>query len=163
MAYHDPLTGLKNRKGFYEKLQESIVRATRYGSQVGLLYVDVDRFKMVNDTLGHEAGDQVLREISRRLLSILRQSDCVSRLGGDEFAVILDSDRTLDVDVVVRKVVGAICQPYEIGDSVVDYISGSVGVALFPDDAVTAADLVRFADDAMYRLKHSRNCEKDRA
>ena len=159
MAYHDPLTGLNNRKGFYEKLEGAIIRATRYGSQVGLLYIDVDRFKKVNDALGHECGDEVLVEIARRLVVSLRQSDCVARLGGDEFAVILDADKELDVDPVIAKLEALLKAPYAVGNTFVDYISGSVGVALFPDDAVTAEDLVRYADSAMYKQKRNQRCQ----
>lgn len=156
MAYHDPLTGLKNRKGFYERLENDITRAKRYGGQVGLLYVDMDRFKEVNDTLGHEAGDKVLQEITRRFTENLRQSDCVARIGGDEFAVVLDNDGICDVAVVISKVVDILSRPYKVGDKTIDYVSGSVGVALFPEDAVTASDLIRYADSAMYAVKRER-------
>jgi len=153
MAYHDPLTGLKNRKGFYERLESDILRAKRYGGQVVLLYIDIDRFKEVNDTLGHEAGDEVLREITRRIVDNLRQSDCVARVGGDEFAVVLGNAGGCEVDVVVRKVTVILAQPYSAGGRDVAYVSGSVGVAFFPDDAVTASDLIRYADSAMYKVK----------
>ncbi|WP_300667303.1 diguanylate cyclase [Desulfoluna sp.] len=153
MAYHDPLTGLKNRKAFYERLEHDILRAKRYGGQVVLFYIDIDRFKKVNDTLGHEAGDEVLQEITRRLVENLRQCDCVARVGGDEFAVVLDNAGGCEVDVVFRKVVSMLAQPYQVGDRIVDYVSGSVGVASFPEDAVTANDLIRVADSAMYLAK----------
>lgn len=156
MAYHDPLTGLKNRKGFYECLESGIIRAKRYGGQVALLYIDIDRFKEVNDTLGHEAGDLVLQEITRRLVENLRQSDCVARIGGDEFAVVLDNDGGCDVGTVIAKVAAMLAQPYRVGELSVDYVSGSIGVALFPDDAVTANDLIRSADNAMYAVKRER-------
>jgi len=160
MAYHDPLTGLKNRKGFYERLETDILRAKRYGGQVALLYIDIDRFKEVNDTLGHEAGDEVLREITGRLVDNLRQSDCVARVGGDEFAVVLDNADGCDVEVVVRKVAVILAQPYNAGGRDVAYVSGSVGVALFPEDAVTASDLIRYADSAMYDVKRSRKASR---
>lgn len=160
MAYHDPLTGLKNRKGFYERLETDILRAKRYGGQVALLYIDIDRFKEVNDTLGHEAGDEVLREITRRLVDNLRQCDCVARVGGDEFAVVLDNADGCDVELVVRKVAVILAQPYSAGGRDVAYVSGSVGVAVFPDDAVTASDLIRYADSAMYEVKRSRKISR---
>ena len=156
MAYHDPLTGLKNRKGFYERLETDITRAKRHGGQVVLLYIDIDRFKEVNDTLGHEGGDVILQEITRRFLGNLRQSDCVARIGGDEFVVILDNDGRCGEEVVTRKVVEMLSRPYHVGNQVVDYISASIGVALFPDDAVTASDLIRYADIAMYEVKRER-------
>lgn len=159
MAYHDSLTGLKNRKGFYERLENDITRAKRYGGRVALLYIDIDRFKEVNDTLGHEGGDRVLQEITRRFLDNLRQSDCVARVGGDEFAVILESDG--GYDVVAGKVAEILSCPYEVGNRVVDYISGSIGVALFPDDAVTANDLIRYADNDMYAVKRKRKCQEE--
>lgn len=161
MAYHDPLTGLKNRKGFYERLDADILRAKRYGGQVTLLYIDIDRFKEVNDTLGHEAGDEVLQEITRRLLANLRQCDCVARVGGDEFAVVFDNDGGCEADVVVRKVAAILAQPYRVGDHEVNYVSGSVGVALFPEDAVTASDLIRYADNAMYMVKREHKALAD--
>ncbi len=156
MAYHDPLTGLKNRKGFYERLENDITRAKRYGGRVALLYIDIDRFKEVNDTLGHEGGDMVLQEITRRFLDNLRQSDCVARMGGDEFAVILENDG--GCDVVAEKMVEILSHPYEVGGQVVDYVSGSIGIALFPDDAVTANDLICYADSDMYAVKRKRKC-----
>ena len=158
MAYHDPLTGLKNRKGFYERLGNDIIRAKRYGGRVALLYIDIDRFKEVNDTLGHEGGDIVLQEITRRFLDNLRQSDCVARMGGDEFAVILENDGGRDV--VVDKMMDILSRPYEVGGRVIDYVSGSIGIALFPDDAVTANDLIGYADSDMYAVKRKKKCQE---
>ena len=158
MAYHDSLTGLKNRKGFYGRLDADITRAKRYGGRVVLLYIDIDRFKEVNDTLGHEAGDRVLQEITRRLLENLRKCDCVARVGGDEFAVVLADEK--GSDAVLEKLMTILAAPYGVGEEVVDYVSGSIGVALFPDDAVTANDLIQYADSAMYAVKRGKKCQK---
>ena len=158
MAYHDSLTGLKNRKGFYERLDADITRAKRYGGRVVLMYIDIDRFKEVNDTFGHEAGDRVLQEITHRLLANLRQCDCVARIGGDEFAVVLADEH--GSDAVLEKLLGILAVPYGVGAGVVDYISGSIGVALFPDDAVTANDLIQYADSAMYAVKRGKKCQQ---
>ena len=157
MAYHDSLTGLKNRKGFYGRLDADITRAKRYGGRVVLLYIDIDRFKEVNDTLGHEAGDRVLQKITHRLVANLRKCDCVARVGGDEFAVVLADEN--GSDAVLQKLLVILAAPYGVGEEVVDYVSGSIGVAVFPDDAVTANDLIQYADSAMYAVKRGKKCQ----
>ena len=91
LAYHDALTGLKNRKAFYEQLREALYHAKRYGTELALIYVDIDKFKKVNDTLGHEIGDVLLLEIRDRLQNTLRKTDFISRIGGDEFVVLVDN------------------------------------------------------------------------
>ena len=156
-AYHDALTGLKNRKAFYERLRESAAYVGRYGTELALLYIDIDRFKQVNDAMGHETGDALLREIARRLSEITRRTDVVARLGGDEFAVILNNPEGLRAAVVAGRIVHALSRPYAIGTQHIDYVSASIGTARFPDDATDPDTLIKYADTAMYRAKETGN------
>ena len=157
LAYHDALTGLKNRKAFYEQLQNAIYRAKRYGTEVGLIYIDIDQFKKVNDTLGHEIGDMLLQEIKNRLEAGLRKTDFISRIGGDEFVVIVDDPTKIHPEIIAQKVVDDLSRPYELNGHVIDYVSSSVGISTFPTDAQDMEGLVKKADRAMYKAKESRN------
>lgn len=156
-AYHDALTGLKNRKAFYEKIRTEAAYADRYRTGLALLYIDIDRFKRVNDSLGHEAGDTLLQEIARRLLANTRRTDMVARLGGDEFAVILNNPQGVQVAVVAGRIVNALSRPCTIGPESIDYVSASIGTAQYPEDADDPDALIRCADAAMYRAKEERN------
>ena len=159
IAYHDTLTGLKNRKWFYENLNSLMDHARRYQYQIALLYIDLDKFKKVNDEMGHEAGDLLLREVAERLRSCLRRTDSIARIGGDEFAVIMSSPQEkLLPEVVAKKIVESVRRPYKIYDMEVDYISASIGVGVFPEDAADPEGLIKIADSAMYRAKVKRNC-----
>lgn len=153
LAQHDHMTGLVNRTLFRERLDRAITRARRGGYRVGLLYLDVDRFKNVNDTLGHHAGDELLLTVSQRITESIRNVDTAARLGGDEFTVILD---LLNVEngasIAAARVVHALHQPMVIANEDLR-VSGSVGVAVFPDDAQDADGLIRKADAAMYVAK----------
>jgi diguanylate cyclase (GGDEF)-like protein/PAS domain S-box-containing protein len=157
LAYHDALTGLKNRKAFYEQLQNAIYRAKRYGTEVGLIYIDIDQFKKVNDTLGHEIGDMLLQEIKNRLEGCLRKTDFISRIGGDEFVIIVDDPTKIHPEVIAQKVVDDLSRPYELNGHVIDYVSSSVGISTFPADAQDSESLINKADRAMYKAKESRN------
>ena len=153
LAWHDVLTGLANRALFNDRLQHAIARARRLQERVALVYVDLDGFKPVNDTLGHEAGDAVLVEIARRLQAAVRESDTVARLGGDEFAVVLEGmcdDAALAQ--VADKLVQLLQQPVVLGEERAK-LSGSLGVSVFPEDGQDAHGLVRCADGAMYLAK----------
>ncbi len=152
-ANYDSLTGLPNRMLFMDRLQREIVRATRQQKRVALMFIDLDRFKWVNDTLGHAAGDDLLREVSNRLQSSLRKSDTVARMGGDEFTAILpDMERGPHAERVASGVLGQLVTPFILcGQEVM--ISGSIGIAIFPDDAASMEELLRNADIAMYRAK----------
>jgi len=153
LAHYDSLTALPNRLLFYERLSGAIAMARRNGWKLGVLFIDLDRFKNVNDTLGHIAGDELLRQVAGRLSGCLRESDTVGRLGGDEFAVILPEleDGQL-ASVVARKVVDALALPIQLeGEDV--FASASIGITLFPDDADDLHTLLRNADTAMYRAK----------
>ena len=156
-AMHDPLTGLPNRLLFRDRLDTSITRALRAGSSFAVAYLDIDGFKPVNDTHGHQVGDQLLVEIAKRLTGRLRGADTVARLGGDEFGLIMEglTDPTL-VLKVAQALISALRVPFvlraEEGEIEVT-IGASVGVAVFPETAESADALVNAADEAMYRVK----------
>ena len=153
LAHHDALTGLPNRRLFRRHLAEAIEHARENDTLVGLLFMDLDRFKQVNDSYGHGAGDQILGEISGRLLKVFRQDDLVARLGGDEFAVLLENlhDRE-EMSRLAAKALGAIQRPYEFGGRVF-YSGASMGIAVAPDDSVDPDRLIQQADAAMYAAK----------
>ncbi len=157
LAYHDALTGLKNRKAFYEQLQDAIYHAKRYGTEIVLIYIDIDKFKKVNDTLGHEIGDVLLLEIRDRLQGTLRKTDFISRIGGDEFVVLVDSPHPIQPKVIAKKILKKLSEPYNLKGNMVDYISSSIGISLFPTDAVDMDSLVKKADQAMYMAKETGN------
>ena len=155
LALSDALTGLANRTLFHDRLSLAFADAVRRGERVGLLMLDLDRFKEVNDTLGHAQGDRLLCEVGDRLRSVLRESDTLARLGGDEFAVVLPNIRDVDAATeVARRMLGALEAPFELeGLSVVPQVS--VGVAIFPDDGRVMDVLLSRADQAMYAAKHA--------
>ncbi len=153
MAHHDSLTGLPNRVMFDIKLGEGIERATQNGEFLSVLYLDLDRFKQINDTLGHPAGDELLQEVARRLTNQLRNTDVVCRVGGDEFIVLLqDLKEESHAGGVAQKVLNALSQPFTLQEREV-FISASIGVALFPQDAGDQAGLIKNADTAMFQAK----------
>lgn len=153
LAFHDPLTGLPNRALFDERLKASINHAQRTDSPFALLYLDLDRFKVVNDTLGHTAGDEVLRQVARRLREALRETDTAARLGGDEFAVILCSVREREgILTVVRKLLASLRRPVQVSDREI-WLDASVGIAHFPDHGDSAEKLMQHADTALYAAK----------
>ena len=153
-ANYDALTGLPNRRLFHDRLQQEIDKCERDALALALLFVDLDRFKEVNDSLGHAAGDRLLAEVARRISECVRSTDTVARLGGDEFAIIMadlsGSDR---VGVVAQGLVEALAQPFSIGEEVIQ-VSASVGITLYPVDATAVDDLLRQADLAMYEAKN---------
>jgi diguanylate cyclase (GGDEF)-like protein/PAS domain S-box-containing protein len=158
-AEHDNLTGLPNRVLFQDRLEQTIVRAERQKSEFAVLFLDLDGFKHVNDTLGHSAGDVLLREVAQRLQNAVRRSDTVARLGGDEFTVILpDIKGSPDVIGVAEKIAAAIKEPMEILDHEIA-VTSSIGIAIFPRDGHNAETLQQKADAAMYQAKSSgKNC-----
>jgi diguanylate cyclase (GGDEF)-like protein len=157
LAYNDTLTGLPNRTLFNEHLIRCVSRAATNRHAVGLLFLDLDRFKFVNDTLGHEAGDKLLQQAAARISACVRGSDCVARLGGDEFAVIVDDLPNPQVaSAAAEKICRAIAAPFDIDGHDVT-VSASIGIALFPRDGEDGSALVRRADTAMYRAK-KKNC-----
>jgi diguanylate cyclase (GGDEF)-like protein/PAS domain S-box-containing protein len=153
VALHDNLTDLPNRALFSDRLDQALARAHRSGNSVALLFVDLDRFKPVNDSLGHTTGDLLLQAVARRLLTCVRSSDTVSRFGGDEFIILLpDVAYAEDATVCAGKMIQAFAAPYEVGGHHLQ-ISASIGIASFPGDASDAETLLRFADIAMYQAK----------
>jgi diguanylate cyclase (GGDEF)-like protein len=154
LAYHDALTGLANRPRLIDRLEQLIAIAKRSNDPVSVLLMDLDRFKNVNDALGHQQGDVVLQEVARRLNNLLRDSDTVARLGGDEFAVLLPQTTSAAAATVAAKVTAALDSPIQIEGQNVD-IGASVGIATFPEHGADATTLLRVADVAMYAAKRS--------
>jgi len=153
MAQFDPLTGLANRSLLSDRIVHTLAQARRNGWQVGVLFIDLDRFKLVNDTLGHDAGDRLLVEVAQRLVDCVRASDTVSRLGGDEFACVLSQlAKVDDAALVAQKIVTDMARPFTLAGQQV-YVSASVGIGIFPNDGADADTLLRNADTAMYRAK----------
>ena len=153
MANHDALTNLPNRSLLSERIKQSISRARWHDRLVALLFIDLDQFKMINDTLGHDIGDELLVEVSKRLKGCIRDGDTVSRLGGDEFAILLtDLASTDDVDPIAEKILTQVSAPYNIQSRQL-FISASIGISCFPEDGNEAKILLRNADVAMYRAK----------
>ncbi|MEW6648014.1 MAG: diguanylate cyclase [Pseudomonadota bacterium] len=154
-AHYDGLTGLPNRELFAMRLEQALNQADLSEAQAGLLYIDLDGFKQVNDSFGHAAGDTLLREAARRLLTCVRDSDTVARLGGDEFAMVLAQVHGVSgAQVVAQKVLQVLMQPFQLHEQGVT-LSASVGIVLYPDDGDTADALLRHADTAMYRAKEA--------
>lgn len=153
LAHFDGLTGLPNRTLFKTTLQRMLARAGASGRQVALLFVDVDLFKNVNDTMGHAAGDELLRQLAVRLLGCIRRRDTAARLGGDEFALILATPQGRDdASAVARQINDAMRVPFILQGARV-FVTTSIGVTLFPDDALDPAILLKYADTAMYKAK----------
>jgi diguanylate cyclase (GGDEF)-like protein/PAS domain S-box-containing protein len=153
MANHDALTGLPNRTLLEDRLAQAVCKAARAKRQVGVMFIDLDRFKHVNDSLGHEAGDQLIIEIARRLAGSLRESDTVARQGGDEFVVVLDDlAAPEDAALVAQKVLDRLFQPLVLCGQEV-FPTGSIGIAMYPQDGADSAALLKAADSAMYRAK----------
>lgn len=153
LAYHDGLTGLPNRLHFVDRLNRAIAAAARQGGMLAVMFLDLDRFKAVNDTLGHAIGDRLLVSVAERLSGAVRKSDLVARLGGDEFTVLVtDLANAADVDSVARQLVAAIGQPFAFDQHQVR-THASVGISLYPRDGDNADLLLERADEAMYRVK----------
>jgi diguanylate cyclase (GGDEF)-like protein/PAS domain S-box-containing protein len=154
-ANFDALTNLPNRRLFRDRLDQEVRKAARSGQQIALLFIDLDRFKQVNDLLGHDAGDMLLAQAANRIKGCVRDSDTVARLGGDEFTVILTSlESPARIEHVCQKILETLESPFHIG-KVVAYMSGSVGVTIYPNDATTSEELIRKADQAMYAAKNA--------
>ena len=153
LAHHDSLTGLPNRDLFRRRLADSISVAQQHGMPVGVLFIDLDRFKQVNDSYGHMVGDAILIEISRRLRKVFRQEDVVARLGGDEFAILLENlHQREEMTRLAEKALSAIERPYEVAGRKF-YSGASMGIAVAPDDGTDPDRLIQLADTAMYAAK----------
>ncbi|HNC96222.1 MAG TPA: EAL domain-containing protein [Myxococcota bacterium] len=155
LANHDTLTGLPNRSHFTDRISGAIARAKRRDQRLALLFIDLDHFKIVNDTLGNEVGDISLQEIAKRLKRITRHEESLARWGGDEFILLLDDFRHMaDISLTVQRLLAGLASPMFIDGHELTP-SASVGIALYPDNADNSSELIKFADTAMYRAKQS--------
>jgi diguanylate cyclase (GGDEF)-like protein/PAS domain S-box-containing protein len=153
LAHHDPLTGLPNRLLLNARLEQAIHRANRKKSQLVVIFLDLDRFKHVNDSLGHMVGDKLLLEAAERLNCAVREDDTVARIGGDEFVLLLeDTHSTHDVTIIAEKIIKSFKRPFELNDNQVS-VTASLGICLYPDDGEDSHTLLRNADAAMYQAK----------
>ena len=153
LAHYDALTGLPNRVLFYDRLKQSLAHARRNHWNVGVMFIDVDRFKNINDTLGHAVGDELLKQVAQRLTRAVRADDTVGRLGGDEFAIVLSNlTSAQDASPVAHKLMASFNEPFKLEGSEV-FVTGSIGITLFPDDSTDQDTLIKNADAAMYRAK----------
>jgi diguanylate cyclase (GGDEF)-like protein len=155
MAFYDPLTALPNRSSFNERLKRMLAEASWHGQQAVIMLLDLDRFKAVNDTMGHPAGDELLRVAAVRLTDCVRGDDMVARLGGDEFAILLpEMPSGTDLGRIAGKILEAFRKPFALEGKEV-FVSASIGIAVYPDDSSDAHDLIKQADTAMYLAKRS--------
>lgn len=152
LSTHDALTGLPNRALFHDHLRHALAQARRNMSRVALLFIDLDNFKTINDTLGHDIGDELLRETARRLHDAVREADTVARLGGDEFTAILTNCSTEAADQVAHRIIDSLATSYPIQNRSL-YVTASVGIAFHPEDGSDVSMLIKAADAAMYRAK----------
>lgn len=165
-ATHDELTGLPNRVLFYDRLQHALARADRTKDKCGshwktaVMMIDLDNFKLINDTLGHAKGDQVLKLVAERLRGCLRESDTIARLGGDEFVILIEGTAAAqDCVKVAQKIIGVLTQPFEIDGR--EYRLGtSIGISQYPDDGSDSDTLFKHSDIAMYQAKNEKNAFK---
>jgi diguanylate cyclase (GGDEF)-like protein/PAS domain S-box-containing protein len=159
LAHYDVLTSLPNRVLFYDRLKQALAQAKRSQWSVGVMFIDVDRFKNVNDTLGHPVGDKLLQQVSERLSGTVRSGDTVGRLGGDEFAVVLTNlAGAQDANLVAQKILASFKQPFRLEGAEV-YVTASIGITIYPTDSTEQDALTRNADTAMYRAKEiGRDC-----
>ncbi len=152
LSTHDPLTGLPNRALFHDRLRHALAQARRHKGRLALLFIDLDNFKTINDTLGHDVGDDLLKQAAGRLREVVRDIDTVARLGGDEFTAVLSECDAATADQVARRILDDLSASFEVGDRSL-FVSASIGVAFYPEDSGDSSGLVRAADAAMYRAK----------
>ncbi len=154
-AYHDPLTKLPNRHLFMDRLEQVVNRAGRKRAKFAVMFIDLDNFKHINDSLGHDVGDMLLKEISRRLVHCARDVDTVSRIGGDEFTIILEGvEKEEEIGIVASRVQERLAEPYSLGGNEL-YVTVSIGIAIYPENGETAVNLLKNADLAMYHVKET--------
>jgi diguanylate cyclase (GGDEF)-like protein/PAS domain S-box-containing protein len=154
LAFHDPLTRVANRRKFQEEVDLAVEKTKESGETFTILYIDLNRFKTVNDTLGHEAGDELLKYVAARIASILRKPDILARVGGDEFALLLHKCDEHGVELVVRRMLENVQRPFTVGEHTL-VAELSIGAAFYPADGKDLTELLRHADTAMYRAKQS--------
>ena len=154
-AHHDFLTGLPNRMLLNDRISQAIALAPRHNNQVAVLFLDLDGFKHINDSLGHPIGDRLLQSVAERLVGCVRASDTVSRQGGDEFVVLLSEvDRSEDAAISARRMLQAVAESHAVDEQDL-HITTSIGVSIFPDDGLDAETLIKNADTAMYQAKEN--------
>jgi diguanylate cyclase (GGDEF)-like protein len=153
LAHRDTLTGVSNRYMFLDRLEMAVAHAQRRKAKLAVMFVDLDRFKFINDTYGHAAGDAVLRSVATRMSACLREVDLIARYGGDEFTVTLvDVTSTEGIALVARKIIDTLQQPIRVDGTELN-IGCSIGISLYPDDSADFEELIRNADEAMYVAK----------
>lgn len=153
LAFHDTLTGLPNRRLFTDRLEQSIKEAERYGRNMAVMYMDMDKFKHINDTLGHDIGDELLKQFAQRVKGCLRESDTLARQGGDEFTILLPVVQgEQDILLIANRIFESLQEPWKIGEHVFRTTS-SIGIAFYPTDGITSGELMKHADIALYEAK----------
>ena len=158
MAYRDTLTDLGNRKAFAEQLANALQQAQRQHNQLALLYLDLDRFKEVNDRFGHDVGDALLMALAERMRNTLRHPDRLYRIGGDEFTLLMPNTHMEAAQKLAERLLTALNKPVILDNTSIDFVTPSIGIALYPEHALNAQDLIKAADSAMYQAKQQRNC-----
>jgi len=153
LAHHDPLTGLANRALFRDRLEQSINKSRRHKCKMALLFIDLDHFKEINDSMGHHKGDEILIDVTQRLNYLTRKEDTLARLGGDEFTIIMEEiNQEQNASILATKILQTLSMPFIINEHSF-YLSASIGISLYPDDGHYAQDLLKYADAAMYKAK----------
>lgn len=160
LAFYDQLTNLPNRRKLYERLETSVALSKREAKHFAVFVMDLDKFKAVNDTLGHAAGDDLLKQVATRILQCLRESDMVARLGGDEFVVLLENvEKPEYAEQVADKIIATLTEPFELSDGNVVQIGASIGISMYPQHEENYERLISFADMALYKAKENgRGC-----
>lgn len=156
LAFHDPLTGLVNRRRFAEVIEQSIKEANMRKESLAVMYLDIDKFKEINDSLGHEIGDKLLKAISKRLQANARESDVLSRVGGDEFLLLIKDIDLANIKEIAERFLNALQKPYLIQNHILN-VTSSIGISIFPKDGNSLKTLIRTADIALYKAKEKRN------
>jgi len=157
LAHGDLLTGLPNRALFYDRLEQGLALAQRHKEELAVLFLDLDHFKEINDTLGHDMGDELLKETATRLLSCVRKADTVARMGGDEFTVIVTESKTLEsTKHVAQNILQALLEPFDLNGKLCN-VGCSIGIARYPEHGMDSETLLKHADSAMYHAKIKRN------
>ena len=157
LAFHDPLTGLKNRRKFTELVKESIKEAEKTSEKIAIMYIDLDHFKSINDSLGHHVGDELLQQFAKRLKTSVRKNDELCRVGGDEFLVLLKNiTNDEQIEKIAERMHTTFKAPYTINEQTF-HVTSSIGISVYPEHGLRERHLISYADQALYRAKESRN------
>jgi two-component system CheB/CheR fusion protein len=152
LATHDELTGLPNRALYMDRLKQALAKASRSKTQLAVMFVDVDNFKIINDSMGHDVGDLLIRQVAGRLSDCVRAGDTVARFGGDEFTILLENTRPAEISATASRIVNELSLPHVLEERKV-HTTVSVGICVYPDDGTDIQTLLKNADVAMYRAK----------